>query len=1266
MPRDCDCSGGGPCGPGSSDDDGVTRRGFLTLIGAGAAGTLLAGPAFAEAQKKAEAELAAWKRDVRKSTPRRYFSDVHTDARFPLGGIGTGNIELGADGQLTTWQLFNTLRDGYVPFFFGVRAGKSAKLLQTTGGPPDLPRVKRIEMTGEYPVAVLRFEDPDLPVHLEMSAFTPFSPLDTPVSSLPVACFVFRIHNPTSVQQTVSLAALMQNPVGYDAMGQTQSFNSVGFNTPERRLDGRHPNFGGNVNEASRDGGKTTLLSFRAEPGDAGTLDKPVHLHTNLPVSAFNASPGDLPQTLTVDGLDRLPAHANGADADRVLIWLEAAGLDVPERALVAARDAVRAGATLVFSGSSMPLLQAFADATGGKPLDTARLAPDILFEDFETGYDRWTVTGDAFGTAPAQGTLPNQQNVSGFRGQRLVNSFAGGDDTTGRMTSRPFTIERNYIRFLVGGGRHATTQIRLVVDGKTVRAQSGKDNERLDPAFWDVREWKGRSAHIEIVDEQQGAWGHINVDHIEFADAPISHRVLVVLEELLPARFAAVRTEKGRPVFENLLPRQGATVQPVAAAAAGGEMRSLVTQPIGRGRVTLAQGPILDAPEVELVGARRQAIRLLAPLIGARYDAPLGVPPEAPGFGTLALAVTGQAASSVSALPAFTDWKAAWKTFADKGQFMPLTNATTPPTPTGETVNGALAASVTIAPGKTVEVPFFLGWRYPNKRSGAGVPMGNHYATRWPDATAVVRDVARNFPNLRARTERFRKTFYDSTLPYYLLDCLTSQISTIRHIGVVFRIANGDIYGWEGSNGCCPPTCTHVWGYEQTLARLFPDLERDMRRIDFKHQQRPDGGVNNRTEVPSPPRPTGEHPFSDGHASTILKAYREALNTDDSSYLKEYWPHVKRAMEYLITRDASGGTPDGTLSDDQWNTYDNAIHGVNSFIGGYYLAALRAGEEWARRIGDTPSADRFHAIFEKGRGKLVELCWNGEYFQQHLPGYENRAGEYGPGCLSDQILGQWWAHQLDLGYLLPPEQVRSALRAVVKHNWRTDFTNFRHNWRKFAGGSDKGLLICTWPRGGRPRSTIPYVDEVWTGVEYQVAAHLIYEGMVDEAFAIVKGARDRYDGIPRPPMPRSPWNEIECGGHYARALSSWSLLSALSGFACDGPAKTVRFAPRVTPDNFKSFFTGPECWGSLRQTRRGSSQQNEIGLVEGRLSIAELHLTPARFPEQVRVTVNGRPIPATFRPASDGVLIALATPYNLTPGETLKVRLSQRERTIE
>jgi hypothetical protein len=309
--------------------------------------------------------------------------------------------------------------------------------------------------------------------------------------------------------------------------------------------------------------------------------------------------------------------------------------------------------------------------------------------------------------------------------------------------------------------------------------------------------------------------------------------------------------------------------------------------------------------------------------------------------------------------------------------------------------------------------------------------------------------------------------------------------------------------------------------------------------------------------------------------------------------------------------------------------------------------------------VGDDAAAGRFRSVFDKGQKKLVALCWNGEYFQQHLPGYEQRRGEYGPGCLSDQLIGQWWAHQLGLGYLLPKEHVRSALRAIFKHNWLTDHTNWRHRWRKFAGGSDKGLLLCTWPRGGRPADTIPYVDEVWTGVEYQVAAHLLYEGMVDEAFAIVKGARDRYDGAPRPPIPRNPWNEIECGGHYARALSSWSLLPALSGFEYDGPQGVLRFTPRHTPARFKAFFSGPDGWGSLRQVRRGVVQQNEITVADGQFVVARLHLDAGAKVQRVRVTLGRKPVAATLQAAADGALVTLAEPVTIPKGEALIVNLS-------
>jgi uncharacterized protein (DUF608 family) len=1227
--RKCNCSG--HCG---SSPEGLSRREFIEWMGAGAATALAGGTALAA--EPAEA-LASWKRALLEPTsPRVYRSAVHTDARMHLGGIGTGNFELGVDGQFTNWQLFNTLRDGHVPLHFAVKIGQSAKLLQTTGG-PDWPRVREIEMTGEYPFAVLRFLDPDLPLRLELTAFSPFAPLDMALSSTPLAVLVFKAHNPTSAPQSLSLAALLQNPVGYDGHG----VNEWAAN--------RHPNFGGNVNEPLREG-PVRGLRFRAVQGAEPTLDRPVRIVTN--VSGLDAPPADRPLQLKLGPITRLTQDAKSSrPEERMVVWLEDAPADLSEATLRAARDAVQAGATLVFSGKTQPLLNAYAAAADGQPLVLASTRADVVFEDFERGYAKWQVSGTALGEAPARGTLPNQQRVSGFLGQGLVNTYLDGDDTTGRLTSQPFVIGRRFIRFLVGGGRHATTQMRLVVGGQVVRSIAGKDNERLEPTSWDVREFEGQTAHLEIVDAQKGPWGHVNVDHIEFSDLPANAPALALLEELLPIRPGRSSQGRGGGLTEFSL-REGA----VSSVTRG--QREVITRSLGAGQVVFVPGAVLEPAQAEFSRARQSAYALLCELAGATYHAPQGLSAKAPGFGTLALAAFG---GDTTVRVAFENWDEAWRHFAEKGCFAELELATAnAPTSPGRTVNGAVGTTRVVPPGATVEVPFLLTWHYPNKYNAVGTWMGCHYTTQWTDAAAAMQAAAANLESWRAKTELFRRTFYDSTLPYWLLDCLTANAAIIRHIGVVFRIANADTYGWEGSNGCCQPTCTHVWGYEQTLARLFPELERDMRRIDFRHQQRPDGGVNNRTDVPSPPRPTGEHPFADGHASSVLKAYREALHAADDSFFKAYWPSVKRAVEYLIARDAkaAGGEPRGILEDDQWNTYDQALHGVTTFISGYYLAALRAGEEWARRLGERDTAERFHRVFERGRHKLMELCWNGEYFQQHLPGYEKMPGEVGPGCMSDQLIGQWWAHQLGLGYLWPREQVVSALRAIFKYNWKGDLTGWKHMPRAFAGGRDKGLIICTWPKGGRPPHVMLYSDEVWTGIEYQVAAHLIYEGLIEEGFAIVKAARDRYDGVPRRPIPRNPWNEIECGGHYARAMSSWSLLLALSGWEYDGLRQTLRCAPRHTPDQFRAFFCGPEGWGRLRQTRTDARQRNEFILAAGRLSVSELRLSSPAAPQRVSASVNGEPCRVSFTANGSEVRINLAEPLVLREGQTLAIEL--------
>src|SRR5262249_46903107 len=142
----------------------------------------------------------------------------------------------------------------------------------------------------------------------------------------------------------------------------------------------------------------------------------------------------------------------------------------------------------------------------------------EILIDDFEgSDYGRWTVSGSAFGHAPAHGTLPGQMNVDGYNGNGLVNSFNGGDSATGKLTSPPFKIERKYIQFLIGGGGwDGKTCINLLQGGKVIRTATGLNvepggTERLQPAQWDVSELLGTEVSLEIVDNATGGWGHIN-----------------------------------------------------------------------------------------------------------------------------------------------------------------------------------------------------------------------------------------------------------------------------------------------------------------------------------------------------------------------------------------------------------------------------------------------------------------------------------------------------------------------------------------------------------------------------------------------------------------------------------------------------------------------------------------------------------------------------------------------------------------------------------
>jgi uncharacterized protein (DUF608 family) len=553
----------------------------------------------------------------------------------------------------------------------------------------------------------------------------------------------------------------------------------------------------------------------------------------------------------------------------------------------------------------------------------------------------------------------------------------------------------------------------------------------------------------------------------------------------------------------------------------------------------------------------------------------------------------------------------------------------------------------ITLAPGDSHTFTFVLAWYFPNHKEG------HVYATRFNNAADVARDLLANRERLSAETRAWRDAYYDSSLPYWLLDRLHAPISYLS-TGTCEWWGNGRFWAWEGVN-CCGGTCTHVWNYAHGHARLFPELGRNVREMQDLSPRESGGGFHEDTGLVG--FRSDDNYAADGQCGTVLKAYREHLMSPDDSFLRRYWPRIKKALEYSIHHDNNF---DGLLEDKQHNTYDIDYYGPNTFVGALYLAALRAGEEMAREVGDDVFAAHVRAIYASGARLSLERLWNGEYFEQDVSLEEHPNHQYGTGCLSDQLFGQGWAHQVQLGYLYPEENVKTALQAVWKYNWAPDIAPYNASvapQRWFITPGQAGLFTCTWPKGERPNRPTLYDSEVWTGIEYQVAGHMAYEGMLTEALAICRAVHDRYH-----PDLLNPYNEVECGDHYARAMASWGVYLALGGFHYHGPKGILGFAPRITPEDFKAAYTTAEGWVSYRQTRQGEDQTSSISMLTGSLKLhrLELETPPENASPRVNVELNGRRVRAVdVNVASATVTITLDEALRLEKGDELTVRLT-------
>ena len=626
------------------------------------------------------------------------------------------------------------------------------------------------------------------------------------------------------------------------------------------------------------------------------------------------------------------------------------------------------------------------------------------------------------------------------------------------------------------------------------------------------------------------------------------------------------------------------------------------------------------------------------------------GVDPDAPQWGTLALTTPlppsvppsqwgeAQQVPEITARTAWANYSWGdslldfWDDFSEDGRLEERErDGKDDPT-------GSLCVSLVVPAKGSAEVTFFLTWHFPNrttlKESGsnhphilnqAGTLIGNYYTTQYANAWEAAAYTAKNLDWLEAETRAFVDAVCESDLPSVVKESALFNLSTLRS-QTVFRTPDGFMFGWEGcddTSGCCFGSCTHVWNYEQATAFLFGSLALGMREVEFNYATRKDGGMSFRVELPLEHAQAWSLAAADGQMGCIMKLYRDWQLSGDSDRLRALWPKARKALEFCWLPGGWDADKDGIMEGCQHNTMDVEYYGPNPQMGIWYLGALRAMEEMARHLGEVKFADDCRRLYENGSAWIDANLFNGDYYEHEIrpaSGLDAVLGmlmsdmgaadpaqpvlQLGAGCLVDQLVGQLLAHVSGLGYLLDEGNVKRTLGSIMRFNFKEAMYGHFNHMRSYVLNEESALLMATYPRGDRPARPFPYYNEVMTGFEYTAAIGMLYEGDIDNGLKCISAIRDRYDG-----RKRNPFDEAECGHHYARAMVSWAAILALTGFHYSAVDGTIRFA---SPDTDRQYvWSSGYAWGScaLRPAGAGACDV-EFSVRAGEINIAEFALT--------------------------------------------------------
>ncbi|MEO6649113.1 MAG: GH116 family glycosyl hydrolase [Chitinophagaceae bacterium] len=474
-------------------------------------------------------------------------------------------------------------------------------------------------------------------------------------------------------------------------------------------------------------------------------------------------------------------------------------------------------------------------------------------------------------------------------------------------------------------------------------------------------------------------------------------------------------------------------------------------------------------------------------------------------------------------------------------------------------------------------------------------------YSSKFSNVKEVTNYWLDNYNDLNKKTKLFKDAFYSSTLPAEVIEAVAANLTIIKS-PTVLRQYDGRLWSWEGcgdAGGCCHGSCTHVWNYAQAIPHLFPNLERTLRNTEFCENQNIEGHQQFRANLPISNLKHDFHAAADGQLGGIMKVHRDWRISGDSGWLKKIYPMVVKSMDYCTgVWDPKGK---GIVEEPHHNTYDIEFWGPDGMCTSFYLGALKSVIEMGKFLNK--DINRYQDLLTKGKQFIETKLYNGEYFIQDIE-YKNlnapdpataksfggayseeaktimqKEGpkyQYGLGCLSDGVLGAWIGAMCGLPEFIDTKKIKNHLLSIHKYNLKKDLSDHANPQRPaYALGNEGGLLLCTWPKGGKLSLPFVYSDEVWTGIEYQVASHLMLLGNVKEGLEVVRFCRDRYDG-----RIRNPFNEYECGHWYARAMSSYGLIQGLTGVRYDAVDSTLYIDSKI--GDFTSFISTATGFGTV------------------------------------------------------------------------------------